>query len=317
MKLLDKKPGKPFVILNLTDTHLETVDIAEKTPSYECLIHTVRELTRRVKPDLITHTGDFSSDNDPRLFDFYRDFLDSLQIPWAFVWGNHDAMYSEKDLCEFETRMMKSDYCLYEPGDKALGHGNYTVGITENGRPVEALFFMDTHDRIPYKDDLNWARLEPDQLAWYRDQVTDLKARGFEESALFMHIPCYAYRTVSAEHFKLYFPTKDISEKAYWVDHPEGSFGEQNEYLAAHPEEDGVLNALEEAGHTRLVVVGHNHTNNWMIWHHGIRFLYALKTGIGSFCEPHLCGGTVITVGSHGIEDVHHEYCKKQLTNGT
>jgi len=54
--------------------------------------------------------------------------------------------------------------------------------------------------------------------------------------------------------------------------------------------------------------VGHDHNNNWIIRHRGIRFVFSLKTGPGCYWEPELNGGTVIKITSNGIGDIYHEY---------
>ena len=56
------------------------------------------------------------------------------------------------------------------------------------------------------------------------------------------------------------------------------------------------------------IIVGHDHNNNWIIRHKGIRFVFSLKTGPGCYWEPALNGGTVLKITSNGIGDIYHEY---------
>ena len=57
---LKKERGKDFVILNLTDTQLSDKEWEDGHKANAVLTHTVRSLVERVKPDLITVTGDLT-----------------------------------------------------------------------------------------------------------------------------------------------------------------------------------------------------------------------------------------------------------------
>ena len=92
------------------------------------------------------------------------------------------------------------------------------------------------------------------------------------------------------------------------VEHISKSFG-NTEVLkdVSYPLEEGALDACLEAG-VKAIIVGHDHNNNWIIRHKGIRFVFSLKTGPGCYWQPELNGGTVIKITSQGIEDIYHEY---------
>ena len=62
MKKFNKNPEKDFIILNLTDTHLTGNDWTEDTGYKSIRDKTMKELIKRVKPDLITLTGDYSTE---------------------------------------------------------------------------------------------------------------------------------------------------------------------------------------------------------------------------------------------------------------
>ena len=63
MPTIQKPKDRELVILNVTDTHITKKDLDEKNDSFRTMCSTTEELVRRVKPDLITHTGDFTFEN--------------------------------------------------------------------------------------------------------------------------------------------------------------------------------------------------------------------------------------------------------------
>lgn len=325
MITINKTPGKDFVILNLTDPQLNPPEWAPEYSARKILEYTLNELISRVKPDLITVSGDISWGANH--FEAYRCFAELMEthgIPWAPVWGNHDNE-GGPDVIE-EIVQLYSNYStfLYERGDKKLGNGNYVITIMEEDRCVEALFMMDTHsdndivllDRncVP-KTYGSYASLTPEQLDWYRDQVQLLSERGCRDSSLIVHIPLYGYReafyAATEEAFRE--PGKVSLADSYrgigWKDEYKAtSFGVNREGIASSNYNDGVLPVLVELGHTKHVIAGHEHVNNFSILFNGVRLTYATKIGSGCYWDADLNGGTVLTVTENGVQNLHHVY---------
>ncbi|MBR4865821.1 MAG: metallophosphoesterase [Clostridia bacterium] len=326
---LQKTPGKDFVILNLTDLHIrQGEDVAGGYGTVfeeEILRYTLDRLLERVKPDLITITGDISQgkgfDGSYRLF---MDMMEATGIPWAPVWGNHDNGDWPEYVDEMADRFLACPHCLFEKGDPALGNGNYVIAIMEGEKTLESLIMMDSHDyvRISLLDkDLvpktygSYASLLPAQLVWYREQVASLREMGCDRSVMMMHIPPYCYREAMYDALEEDVRAIDrvTLEDSYrgvgWKEeYKRDSFGVFREGVGSPDYEDGVLAVLEELGHTRHVLAGHDHINNCSIPYHGIRLSYALKIGTGAYWHTDLNGGTVMTVGDAGVREIHHEY---------
>ncbi|MBR5632732.1 MAG: metallophosphoesterase, partial [Clostridia bacterium] len=90
MKTLQKLAGRDFTVLNVTDLHAYASTFEEGDVTGKVMRYTMDELIRRTSPDLITFGGDIASDYN---IEVYRDFcryMDSFNIPWAPVMGNHD-----------------------------------------------------------------------------------------------------------------------------------------------------------------------------------------------------------------------------------
>ena len=325
MFTLNKTHGKDFVILNLTDPQLSNGEWAADHVAYKILTYTVEELIKKVQPDLITVSGDISWGEGH--FEAYKNFADLMQsygIPWAPVWGNHDNEDGAAVVEEIADLYMTYPTCLYEKGDPALGNGNYVIAIKEGEKIVEAVFMMDTHanndiclfDRnCVIQKYGSYASLTPVQLEWYKEQVKNLKALGCNDSSLIVHIPLYGYRKAfyAATEEELRAPKSVSIEDSYkgvgWKDeYKKTSFGVNREGIASSNYDDGVVEVLEECGHTKHVIAGHEHVNNFSILYNGIRLTYGTKIGMGCYWDSDLNGGTVLTVTENGVKELHHEY---------
>ncbi|MBE6540949.1 MAG: hypothetical protein E7672_00660 [Ruminococcaceae bacterium] len=319
MKALTKIPGKDFNILTLSDPQLGDSEWGKHSRARLILEYTVREMIERVHPDLITTTGDIARASQDKSYRCFAEFINSLGIPWATVWGNHDNEYGPEYIDIIADMYMEFDNCLFEKGDRSLGNGNYVIRIEENGKPVHGVFMIDSHDKDDYINAAGersrvYSRLTPAQLEWYRAECKKLSDDGCNDTSIFLHIPIYAYREAWAAAYKtgIVESPKMISvEESYtdkfWNDGYTDSFGVLYEGICSYPEDDGVFSAMKECGSTRHIVAGHDHTNNFVIKHEGIKFIYGTKTGEGNYWNESVNGGTVLTIGSDGIKDVHHE----------
>lgn len=119
----------------------------------------VKSLVSQSRPDMIFITGDMvygSFDDSGRMFERFCDFMDSLAIPWACVFGNHDNE-SLKGV-EWQCDLLESTkYGIFKRGSVS-GNGNYTVGIVIGNEIVRVLHMLDTHGC------LSPAGIYPDQL---------------------------------------------------------------------------------------------------------------------------------------------------------
>ena len=312
MRILAKAPGKDFTVLNLTDIHWDIVAWAPGQQEYEMVVGTIREVVRRTQPDLITISGDLSWGMAVESYVAVADLMDSFGIPWAPVWGNHDHEKAEVTRAAAE-EFAKHPLCLFEAGDPALGLGNYAIVIQENSHPVAALLMADSHANAPYVDENGitrsaWAHLYPNQLDWIKAQCRELNT----DTALIQHIPIFGYHEVYQTAYRSDVDLQALTLEesigsACWNPGYEGSIGVQHEGIGSYPKDEGALEVLVDAG-IKAMIVGHDHNNNWIIRHKGIRFVFSLKTGPACYWKPYLNGGTVIKITSQGIGDIYHEY---------
>ena len=312
MRVLTKTADKDFTVLNLTDIHWDIVAWAPGNQEYETVVGTIRELIQRTQPDLITISGDLSWGMAVESYVTVADLMDSFGIPWAPVWGNHDYEKPEVNQGAVE-EFAKHPLCLFEAGDPSLGCGNYTLAIQEEGRTVAGLLMADTHKGATFVDEDGkekgtWGRLNPNQLDWIKTECQKVNAN----TVLIQHIPIFGFMEASQAAYKNDLNLKDITLEeslgdTCWNPGYEDSVGVQHEGVCSYPLEEGALEACINAD-IKAIVVGHDHNNNWIIRHKGIRLVFSLKTGPGCYWEPTLNGGTVIRITSQGIGDIHHEY---------
>ena len=314
---LEKQPGRDFVILNLADIQLTDMDFSPLTPTYKETFATIEALIRRVKPDLITVTGDTGC-GYVRATDQIVSFIDHFGIPWAPIFGNHDHETRSGDPLWTAEAYEKAQHCLFRKGPASMGIGNYIITVTEEGRPVQALFMMDTHGRETYhdgsKETKGYGQVMGEQIAWYRWAVEGLAAEAGHTvpSTVFAHVPAPQF----AEAFEAAWDydacprpgrCKEL-EGHYRTDGAFGLFHDSG--VASAPVDLGFFDEMVSLGSTTRYVCGHDPPNSYSVPFKGIDLTYALHTGPGCYGEKMLNGGTVITVSSDGTTTAVHEYVR-------
>ena len=149
--VVEAEEGREFRILQITDVQLgddskyRLSDGTDTTPvTYEELyansFYYIEETVKRTQPDLIIMTGDNVQgelDDDGLCLQQLVAFMESLEIPWAPIFGNHDnesAMGVSWQCRQFE----EAEYCLFKRGN-VTGNSNYTIGIEQSGKLIKVL----------------------------------------------------------------------------------------------------------------------------------------------------------------------------------
>ena len=289
---LKKDKDKDFVILNLTDTHFGDYDYRRFTALG--VIFTAKQLVKRIKPDLITVSGDIvCTDSTVYSAKRFTDLMESFGVPWAPVFGNHDDE-GNCDLNYLADIMLRSPHCILRKGPASMGVGNYVIGITEEDdrggeKLVEALVMMDSHHSACTQEQVEW-------FAWAAEGVNTLSG-GSAEITTMMHIPLAQFQYGCDEKW-------DGAKKCWKPG--SGAVGAYGEKVCCArdadgtPVDNGLFAAIKKAG-GRYVFCGHEHLNNFSFVYDGVRLSYMMKIGKASGFSPLLNGGTKIVVGSGGI----------------
>lgn len=297
---IEKEPGSDFVILNFTDIQLGNDDYFLRSDEVFSIMD---KSVEQIKPDLITFTGDIAYGCESSFYGICS-HLDSYNIPWAPVFGNH-----EFENCGISTETQyrvigNFKNCLFKDGpSKLLGSkGNYVVNIVEyddsDFRVVKSLIMFNSGKN----------GIQDIQTEWYSDCVNSISP---SKSAVFMHIPCDVFFEAGSAAYK--HPRTTSLEESYtnssavWNAGYEDSFGVWQEGYSTRVG-DSLKNKIFDSDSTDLAVAGHDHINNYCIRYNGVQFVFALKTGFGCYYDPKLCGATVITVNDSGESSVRHLY---------
>lgn len=299
------KTRQDFKILMFTDTQLWTI-LGDNSACYA----EMDSLVEKAKPDLIVLPGDILSAFASRfsIHNFVRR-MDAYQIPWAPVFGNHDAELPTNSKNWQADQYIASEYCLFQKGPSNLyGCGNYVLNITEDGAPVYTVFMLDNGAYETYEDGANaevW--MDYAQIAWYEWNVKGIaKAAGRTvPSMTFSHfaLPEFA-QAVEA------FGVLDETSGVYTIP-AEYGFGKCAYLPGASPVNSGFFEKCRELGSTKYIFCGHDHENNASVSYKGITMTYGLKTGPSPRPWNHAgeTGGTLITLrGSAAEQSVQLEH---------
>ena len=322
--LLDLPADRPLRILQLTD--MQIIDASQqRTPNrlnereialwqpeaipVQCTDQ-IRSVVAQANPDLIFITGDViygEFDDSGRSFDLFCDFMDSLGVPWAPVYGNHDNE-ALRGVDWQNARLEAAPLCLFKKGS-VTGNGNYSILLTRNGTPCRALYMMDSGGCMGSSSES--ARRGPgfsaDQYAWLyatAEHLTEVNGGTPVSSFLCFHIPTIQFHRAAVEKG---YQTADEHEKyVIGVTSPakDGDFGCKREPIGCFGTPEDFVDQLHTAG-VDGVFVGHCHANNTSVLWNGIRWTYGLKTGQYDYHTPGQLGGTLVTLWEGGFTVTH------------
>lgn len=269
-----KTPSR-FRMLQLTDSHFfhgRKVD-----PDDYMLKAGLQRDTRSVddwkriidlhEPDLVVHTGDCWCDNpDGRGAEFQAqsiEWISSLGVPFAFVWGNHDQL---SDQVKGHDAWHDAKHSLYRGGPSS---GNYTVDILNaEGNRVFELFCVNTH---------RYGLVGP-ALEWVTGLAESRRASGAANppAMLFHHIPTAAY--IDALKTK-------------------GAGGTFLEVICNEQEQGAAFPQIKALGTVKACFCGHDHTNDISGVVDGVELVYGRSSGWNGYgWESVRKGGKLITV---------------------
>ncbi len=320
--------GKKIEILQITD--MQIIDSAQRpylarlrpieveryaTENIErnCFLR-IKSLVAQLKPDVIMMTGDLVYGEFDASGASHRklvEFMESLDIPWAPIFGNHDSETAKgvKWQCELYENAKN---CLFKEGN-CTGHGNYTVGIINNGELVRILYMLDSHGCDFASDEDNKI-----QEGIFEDQIEMIKetARRAEE-VCGRKIPAFAAYHIPNPVFTRAADAKGYSALNKYtigvdVEAKDGDFGCKGSDKNSYDTTTEVPNYVEKLKEANVdgVFVGHTHKINTSISYEGIQWTYGLKTGISDGYTIGQLGGTSIRVDEGGKDfEIRHVPC--------
>lgn len=268
----------------------------------------IRYLVERSNPDLIIITGDMiygEFDDSGESLKRFVNFMDTIEIPWAVTFGNHDNE-SAKGIdwqCEI---IENAEYSMFKQGE-VFGNSNYTIGIFRGNKLIRTLFMTDTNG-------CGAIGIEPgirdDQLDWIKAESAKIKDNyGDVPGFICFHEPTDDFfdAYINAGYQNEY----DIDEKQFAeytigadASAQNGDFGNKREAIYACCRQK-IMPVLKQTG-INGVFAGHCHKINTSVLYEGVRFTFGYKTGYYDYYDEEANGGTLITLGKDYNFDVKH-----------
>ena len=351
--LVELPADKDPIILQLTDTQI--IDASQqRVPDRLCdeqrnywhpdfkeirCYQYLREIITATKPDLIIFSGDVvygEFDDSGNSFTEFVEFMESFQIPWAPIFGNHDNE-SIKGVDWQCAQFTAAKHCLFDQKELS-GNGNYSIGIVQNKQLKRVFYMLDT---IACGNASAQSRanghtpcvlgMQSDQIEWYTNQILEIKKLSPETKFSFVyHIQPKFFEKAFAKYgfSNDNFTPIDIDKHP---DRQSTDFG----YLGAPLKSPWDLNYEAYNGMQALGVdshfVGHEHANSASVVYHGVRFQFGMKSStydrnnyvaedgsiVTSFdpAGKPLVGGTVIPLSKENgdILQPYIYYCKSEF----
>lgn len=291
--------GRDPVVLQLTDTQI--IDAAQIRPGRDGVDKAfwatdkiqarcydfITETINATNPDFIILTGDNiygEFDDNGTVWTSFINFMDSFEIPWSPIFGNHDieSKMGVDWQCE---QLAKMEYCLFEQKE-LTGNSNYSVGIAQGGKLTRVFYMMDTNgagnasaESLANGHTVTSVGFKQDQIDWYTKQIEILKEVSPDTKISFAyHIQQHSFAEAYAKYgFEVGEKAQDINidrleEKA------EGDFGYIGRDLKGEWDASNqVFNSFKRLG-VDSIFVGHEHCNSASVVYEGIRFQFGQKS---------------------------------------
>lgn len=235
----------------------------------------LKKLITEQKPDLIVVGGDsvLTQWNDICTQQF-SDFMDSFEIPWAPVFGNHEYE-GRADKAKLSEIYENAKYSLFECGPSDMdGMGNYAVNLTRNNEIVYTLFMFDDGKFRITDGEISDGGINENQIKWFNKTTSAIAkdAGKAVPSMAVMHVPVPEYKEIQDGYIS-------------------GQRGEDSYTARVN---DGFFDAFKAAGGTHMFA-GHDHNNNFLAEYEGVSLNYMTKSSYNCYFDFDALGGTLIT----------------------
>lgn len=245
-------------ILQLTDTHF-----GRPTDEYRLKDELSRKLIRKLvdeqSPSLVFHTGDFINNDHAGVEHNAIDFMNDLGTPWSLVFGNHDHGKVQNSLSLDDYYKRLENHATGYKTDSA-GNREYCFRIDvrdEKGRVGATLLGFNCGSP------LTKMIVTEGQSAWLKTQLeSDAKAGHTHPIIVMQHIPTIEYKTL-------------FDDKA--------AVGRQGEKVCFESDLGEVFEIYRASNRVRAVFCGHDHVNDYIGTHKGVKLAYGRVSGISGY----------------------------------
>lgn len=297
-----------FKVLILSDVQFSTASISRETRD------NIEAIVSREQPDLVIFNGDnsFAINHEKTMKNYVTNmtrYLEENKIPWAHVYGNHDAELWRPALDkETQQAVYESfEYCVSKAGDEDLfGVGNFVLPVLEHDSDRIAFniwcfdsgtgdIYTDAHAAtdVTVGNNTFWSHyenMEMNQVEWFKESAALLEEYNGAPipGMMAFHIPLqetyYAWASRETDNLE-------------WT-------GEQRENISAHAQDVPLFDAAKE-NKILAIVNGHDHINDFMVKYQGIRLCYTACIGTYEYHADDMLGGRVVEFNVANPDDVN------------
>ncbi len=218
--------------------------------------------------------------------------LEERKIPFTMIYGNHDDVNKITKEEQAEIYRSYSMCCGLNNPDKSVDVDTFNLPIysSDGTKKLFNLWMIDSawHDK---EENKCHEGVKAETVDWYKRKSAELREENGGEplpSLMFQHIPMPESVNLLIEcenNDPLAVPLYENGQLCKYVKlDPSKAHGFLGEQICACQENYGQLEALQEMGDVKAVVYAHDHTNNFIGEHDGIRV-------IQSSCASFRCYG--------------------------
>lgn len=302
---------------------MQIADIQDTQVTSKDTIEFIAAALDKDKPDLVVFTGDqlkgygfnllFGDRNKKTkraITNFVKPVVDR-NIPFTFVFGNHDAQAFGIDKEEQLMIYQSFSGCLADAGDRelpGLANHNLTVMDSKGEKTVFNIYLIDS---LSTTVDGKCAAVTPEQIEWYkktRDALKDENNGEYIKSLVFQHIPLYEMWELFSEVPKSRKPHatgyRSHYGKYYWINDEylhKGNCDFTLETPATPAENLGEFDALREKGDIIGVFCGHDHNNSFVGEYKGLVMGYTQGCGFNVYGPKLDRGVRIIDLDEHDL----------------
>ncbi|MEI7986719.1 MAG: metallophosphoesterase [Armatimonadota bacterium] len=246
---------RPMRIMQLTDTHFGIPEPGRELTD-NLTFKMIKSLVDQNQPDFIFHTGDYINNDkvNPRRKPAL-DLMNGLGTPWSLVFGNHD--HSDGDPGSVTLDQYYGDLQNHAMGYHTGADGKrsycFRIDLKHGKKPFATVFgFNCGGGEIPKV-------ISAPQVAWFQAQLEADKKKKISHPILVMqHIPTLEYKLMH-----------DAKEEV-------GRYGEA---VCSEVDKGEIFSIYRDSGRVQGVFCGHDHVNDYVGVHQGVRLAYGRVTG--------------------------------------
>lgn len=284
-----KKVDPPHTLRFNEDGKFKVIIFSDMHADYENGPSAMAAILDAEKPDLVIFGGDNISWIDKRdvepIVSALSEPLAERGIKWCYVYGNHDRESVGSGY--LQEVFLSQECCIASDVGFLDGEATYCLPVlsSDSDETAYAIWCMDSHDYAPELSSY-YDCVHTDQIEWYKECSEKLEKTAGRKiyGLMFMHIP--------------------MQQLQYIRDNPEECKieGDVNEPTCCSDLDYGLFDAIKERGDVKLVLNGHDHTNNYTGIVDGINFGYCGSLSLNTYNIEEIRGARVVIIDENDTE---------------